>query len=449
MIKIQSPGVFSGNLLDYDSTHSINAKIDELVASNAYAVCDTAGDTAAKTITIQNYELRTGVQLVVKFTNTNSEENPTLNVSNTGAKPIYANGQAVGLSVIKSGYAFIIAYNGTQYEIVGGVSGSDMFIGTTAEWEALSSTQKAEYDGKIVNITDDYETGEFAISGVVAPNEISPTRESHVSGSYITFNNSIYVCKTNIAKNETLTIDTNIELASLPEKTVVCYDDDEPEPYTKPGHTVIDSSGSSVVDRAGLQFGDGFDITDDSTNNKTIVTPGDALARKSDISTIVCTGSTNTTGSTIAAGVYFYLNGALCKALANIANGATFTLNTNFEVVSVCEELRQLNSNKQDKTDNSLSTTAKTVVGGINELVQRLIPLQFGEGVDTIQIMMGPHEVAGVPTEGWYIYVYLGSANYVSCVHFAIGYFGPCAGMVYLRTFASSEQTTQWTKISP
>ena len=29
------------------------------------------------------------------------------------------------------------------------------FIGTQAEWDALSQTEKAEYDGKIVNITDD------------------------------------------------------------------------------------------------------------------------------------------------------------------------------------------------------------------------------------------------------------------------------------------------------
>ena len=68
-------------------------------------------------------------------------------------------------------------------------------------------------------------------------------------------------------------------------------------------------------------------------------------AERSDLATLNLTGSTNTTGSTINEGVYFYLNGSYCKALTNIANGATFTLNTNFEVVSVGGEISSINDN--------------------------------------------------------------------------------------------------------
>lgn len=32
----------------------------------------------------------------------------------------------------------------------------DKFIGTRQEWKALTSQQKAVYDGRIVNITDDF-----------------------------------------------------------------------------------------------------------------------------------------------------------------------------------------------------------------------------------------------------------------------------------------------------
>lgn len=67
-------------------------------------------------------------------------------------------------------------------------------------------------------------------------------------------------------------------------------------------------------------------------------------AERDDISTLQCTGSANTTGSTILAGRYFYLNGVLCKAKVDIANNATFTLNTNFTVVTIDEELSALNS---------------------------------------------------------------------------------------------------------
>ena len=60
----------------------------------------------------------------------------------------------------------------------------------------------------------------------------------------------------------------------------------------------------------------------------------DATAQKTDLTSIVATGSTNATGSTISSGKYFYLNGTLVKAKADIANGSSFTLNTNYEVVT-------------------------------------------------------------------------------------------------------------------
>lgn len=69
-----------------------------------------------------------------------------------------------------------------------------------------------------------------------------------------------------------------------------------------------------------------------------------AKAERGDISSISCTGSTNDTGSTITAGTYFYLNNVLCKALADIADDAAFTLNTNYKVVTTGEELTALNS---------------------------------------------------------------------------------------------------------
>ena len=68
-------------------------------------------------------------------------------------------------------------------------------------------------------------------------------------------------------------------------------------------------------------------------------------AERSDLATLNLTGSTNTTGSTINAGTFFYLNGEFCKALTNIANGATFTLNTNFEVVTVGGEISSIKNN--------------------------------------------------------------------------------------------------------
>ena len=59
----------------------------------------------------------------------------------------------------------------------------------------------------------------------------------------------------------------------------------------------------------------------------------DKCARKADLTNLDLTGTTNTTGSAITGGTFFYLNGTLVRAKTAIASGATFTLNTNYEVV--------------------------------------------------------------------------------------------------------------------
>lgn len=56
--------------------------------------------------------------------------------------------------------------------------------------------------------------------------------------------------------------------------------------------------------------------------------------KEKDLTDISITGTTNNTGSTIRSGTYFYLNGELEKALTDIANGATFTVLTNYETVA-------------------------------------------------------------------------------------------------------------------
>lgn len=59
----------------------------------------------------------------------------------------------------------------------------------------------------------------------------------------------------------------------------------------------------------------------------------DEKADKTDLASISETGST--ASQAISAGTYFYLNGALARAKTDIASSATFTENTNYEVVSV------------------------------------------------------------------------------------------------------------------
>ncbi len=91
-----------------------------------YATCSTAAATAAKnvTYTLSAFELITGVRVAVMFTYANTASSPTLNVNNTGAKAIYANGSAASSSNSWSaGEVVEFVYTGTQWKAVGGDKG--------------------------------------------------------------------------------------------------------------------------------------------------------------------------------------------------------------------------------------------------------------------------------------------------------------------------------------
>lgn len=81
-------------------------------------------------------------------------------------------------------------------------------------------------------------------------------------------------------------------------------------------------------------------------------------AKQEELSNLVLTGATNTSGATISAGTCFVLNGDFVTAKADIASGATFTLNTNYEKKSVGSILTELNSNLGDISSASEVTGA-------------------------------------------------------------------------------------------
>lgn len=58
------------------------------IGSTLYLTCSTAANTAAKTVSATGFTLENGVTVHVKFVNSNTASNPTLNINNTGDKPI-------------------------------------------------------------------------------------------------------------------------------------------------------------------------------------------------------------------------------------------------------------------------------------------------------------------------------------------------------------------------
>lgn len=81
-----------------------------------YGVCSTAEATVAKTVDITGFTLFTGATILVKFTNTNTAVNPTLNIGSTGAKSIKHGTEDVSLI---AGIIYEFIYDGTNWEMVG------------------------------------------------------------------------------------------------------------------------------------------------------------------------------------------------------------------------------------------------------------------------------------------------------------------------------------------
>jgi hypothetical protein len=81
-------------------------------------VCSTAATTAAKTAAISNFILFNNGIVSIRFTNAVSVPSATLNISGTGAKPIYIGGIALQPGVIRPGMTAVMQYDGTNWNII-------------------------------------------------------------------------------------------------------------------------------------------------------------------------------------------------------------------------------------------------------------------------------------------------------------------------------------------
>lgn len=98
---------------------NLNDIQDSVIANTSYSTCTTAANTAAKTASLTDFVLTTGSCIRVKFTNSNTAANPTLNVNSTGAKAIMKYGTtAAGTTVADSwpaGAVVEFVYDGTNW----------------------------------------------------------------------------------------------------------------------------------------------------------------------------------------------------------------------------------------------------------------------------------------------------------------------------------------------
>ena len=83
-----------------------------------YGVCETAGATAAKTVSITNTVLTPGGIIAVNFVNAFTASSPTLSVNGSAAKPIKLFGNAMPMGKVKNNTILVMAYDGTNFNVI-------------------------------------------------------------------------------------------------------------------------------------------------------------------------------------------------------------------------------------------------------------------------------------------------------------------------------------------
>ena len=83
-----------------------------------YGVCETAGATAAKTVSMANTVLTPGGIIAVNFKNAFTASNPTLAVNGLAAKPIKLYGNAMPMGKVHANTILVLCYDGTQFNVI-------------------------------------------------------------------------------------------------------------------------------------------------------------------------------------------------------------------------------------------------------------------------------------------------------------------------------------------
>ena len=83
-----------------------------------YGTCETAGGTAAKTVSMTNTVLTPGGIIAVLFVNAFTASSPTLSVNGSAAKPILLFGNAMPMGKVKNNTILVMNYDGTSFNVI-------------------------------------------------------------------------------------------------------------------------------------------------------------------------------------------------------------------------------------------------------------------------------------------------------------------------------------------
>lgn len=139
-----------------NAINSLHFGENDYVFTLPYGECSTAAGTAAKTATVENFSLETGIRVLIKFTVTNTVANPTLDINGTGAKAIFYRGAAINKSYLAAKHVYEFVYDGTNWELIGDIdTDTNSFTVTATATDddvviltGTNGTKKVTYDAK-------------------------------------------------------------------------------------------------------------------------------------------------------------------------------------------------------------------------------------------------------------------------------------------------------------
>lgn len=168
-----------------------------------YGTSSTASATAAKVVTTTggDFALYVGATVIIKFTNGNTADNPTINVDNTGAKAIYLNGTALEDELAENG-VYQFSYNGTQFDLVGGAGGGGSASIVQIPVQDTSATYT--YDGTVQHIAW---TGTVDTANIVFTNDSATNAGTYTCTATLKNASAVWTDLTNAPKTFTWTID--------------------------------------------------------------------------------------------------------------------------------------------------------------------------------------------------------------------------------------------------
>ena len=166
---------------------AIMNKIQPLVTTGStaplgfgYGNCETAGATAAKTVSMTNTVLTPGGIIAVNFQNAFTASSPTLSVNGSAAKPIKLYGNAMPMGKVHNNTILVMYYDGTQFNVIAIQSQTAAAPTGFVDLALPSGLLWCEHN---IGATTPYEHGLYFSWGNV---------EGHAEGSGYDFSDAVY-----------------------------------------------------------------------------------------------------------------------------------------------------------------------------------------------------------------------------------------------------------------